>query len=65
MAMTPLVPGMVRWPIASFSAIPLVSMAIAFYSCRLALYLCLTLPLAQIAPSRLDSLAPSATRRRT
>ena len=47
------------------TAIPPVSRATAFYSPRLALYLYLTLPLAQIAPSRLDSLAPSATRRRT
>jgi uncharacterized membrane protein len=57
--------GVIRRRIAVFAAMPLVSIATAFYSPRLALYLYLRLPLVQIAPSRLDSLVPYATRRRT
>jgi TMEM175 potassium channel family protein len=47
---------LIRQRIALFTAIPILSMATTFYSPRLALYLYLTLPLIQIAPSRLDSL---------
>jgi hypothetical protein len=46
-------------------SIPLASMAMAFYSPRVALYLCLTLLLSPIVSSRLDSLTtPLASARR-
>jgi uncharacterized membrane protein len=57
--------GVLRRRAAWFVVIPLLSMATAFYSPRLALYLYLTLPLIQIVPGRLDSFTtpPASTRR--